>query len=150
MEGDEYLKALEKFSVDENHLAESEYWLVTLRPKQIALGALMLLPRQPIDDFDALRAPEAADLFHVVARCQVVLRRTFAADKFNLIAAMMKDNFVHFHLVPRYSERRELAGTAWIDSDWPGLIDFGRDVPPPEARMVVLQNLQGEFSKGLR
>jgi len=142
----EYERALEKFSVADNLLVRSQYWTVILRPKQITLGALVLIPNSPIDDFDAVAADEAADLFTVVARCQAVLREVFNADRFNLIAAMMKDHFVHFHLTPRYESDRHLAGMTWVDRDWPSLIDFGTDAPPPEDNIPVLDRLRIAFS----
>jgi diadenosine tetraphosphate (Ap4A) HIT family hydrolase len=82
----------------------------------------------------------------VVAACQRLLRTTFDADRFNLIAAMMKDNFVHFHLVPRYAQARELDGVTWQDPDWPSLIGFSRETPSATARDAVLQRLRADFA----
>src|SRR5450755_2455873 len=54
-----------KFSPEQNLIGESSSWMVTLRPKQVTLGSLVLLPRRPIEDFDEVTEPEAGDLFRV-------------------------------------------------------------------------------------
>ena len=118
---------------------------MALRPQQVTLGALILIPVEPISDFDQVTPTEASTLFEVVARCQVLLRHTFRADKFNLIAAMMKDNFVHFHLIPRYANPRNLKGTTWTDGDWPTLVTFRKDGQTEEARASVLEGLRANI-----
>jgi diadenosine tetraphosphate (Ap4A) HIT family hydrolase len=138
--------ALEKFSLRDNLLTETERWRVALRPKQVTLGALVLLPVRPIPDFDEVDAQEAAGLFGLVGVCQRVLRDAFHPDRFNLIAAMMKDNFVHFHLVPRYAEVRDFEGVSWRDADWPALVSFAGDRPVVPGREAVLLRLQKDFA----
>jgi diadenosine tetraphosphate (Ap4A) HIT family hydrolase len=141
----EYESALGKFSLSANLLWKAERWIVALRPQQVTLGALVLLPRRPIPDFDQVTPTEASTLFEVVAKCQGLLRHTFDADKFNLIAAMMKDNFVHFHLIPRYATPQQFGGSTWTDSDWPTLITFRKDAQAEEARASVLESLRSNL-----
>jgi diadenosine tetraphosphate (Ap4A) HIT family hydrolase len=142
----DYEAALEKFAVADNQLATSEHWVAALRPKQVTLGAVVLIPNRAIDDFSGIAPEEAADFFSLVAQCQAGIRRAFHADRFNLIAAMMKDPFVHFHLIPRYKEPRDFGGTIWTDESWPELIDFGNSEPQLSAREGVLEDLRAAFS----
>ena len=140
MNNDEYISATQKFRPDELTVFSSAQWRVLLRVKQITLGSLVLLPVDPIEDFDAATPDVAADFFRTVALSQSVLKKSFAPDRYNVIAAMMKDAFVHFHLIPRYSTEREFANETWTDSDWPQLIAF-RDVDTDRATRKLLVDI---------
>lgn len=146
MRDEDYRAALQKFAVADNEVAHSDKWVVVLRPKQVTLGALVLLPRRGVDDFDALDPEEATDFFRLVARCQTVLRLAFRPDRFNVVAAMMKDPFVHFHLIPRYADTREFAGVTWSDESWPDLIDFRAAAPDSPNRAALLDHLRPAFA----
>jgi diadenosine tetraphosphate (Ap4A) HIT family hydrolase len=70
------------------------------------------------------------------------------AEKVNVIAAMMKDPFVHFHFIPRYSQPKSAFGRDWVDEDWPRAATL-RDVEtPPEAlgsiRDLIRKSLPSE------
>jgi diadenosine tetraphosphate (Ap4A) HIT family hydrolase len=134
MNAEEYASATKKFQPENLTLAVSPHWRVLLRVKQITLGSLVLLPLEPIEDFGSADAEEPADLFGTISKCQAALGSVFAPDRYNLIAAMMKDPFVHFHLIPRYQSERSFAGQKWTDSEWPQLISF-RDVQTDEATL---------------
>jgi diadenosine tetraphosphate (Ap4A) HIT family hydrolase len=146
VQDEDYRTALEKFAVADNKIASSDKWVVVLRPKQVTLGALVLIPDRGIDDFDGLEPDEALNFFALVARCQAVLRLSFQPDRFNLVAAMMKDPFVHFHLIPRYADTREFEGTIWTDESWPDLIDFRTAAPESPARTALLEHLRSAFA----
>lgn len=138
----EYGGLIERFAVDQNLLVDSRLWMAVLRPRQVTLGALVLLPKRFVPDYSDLSADEAADLFPLVTACQRVVRNVFQADKFNLIAAMMKDPFLHFHLIPRYESSRDFAGVTWTDQDWPGLVSFSRSPASVDANDAVLDALK--------
>jgi diadenosine tetraphosphate (Ap4A) HIT family hydrolase len=146
VQDEDYGTALEKFAVADNKIASSDKWFAVLRPKQVTLGALVLIPNRGIDDFDGLEPEEAFDFFRLVARCQAVLRLSFQPDRFNVVAAMMKDPFVHFHLIPRYADMREFGGAVWTDESWPDLIDFRAAAPDSPVRAALLDHLRSAFA----
>ena len=142
-----YADAVKKFRPDELTLFSSPHWHLLLRAKQLTLGSMILLPTEPRDDFECLTAPEAHDLFQTVARAQRVLRETFGPSRFNLIAAMMKDNFVHFHLIPRYDSTRTFGQMEWVDTDWPSMAIF-RDINTPQNVLQMLVETLGSALNG--
>lgn len=146
MDARSYADAIKKFRPDDLTLFSSPHWHVLLRVKQLTLGSMILLPMEPRDDFERLTPDEANDLFQTVARAQHVLKDAFGPSRFNLIAAMMKDNFVHFHLIPRYESAKSFAQLEWIDADWPGLVTF-RDVnTPQDALKMLVETLRISFN----
>jgi diadenosine tetraphosphate (Ap4A) HIT family hydrolase len=98
---------------------EFDNWLVTVRTKQITLGAVVFLLKRPEPSLAGLNASEASEFPHVARWFEESAASLFNAQKFNYIAAMMKDPVVHFHALPRYSEERTFGGKQWIDKFWP-------------------------------
>ena len=137
-----YKELLGKFDVDGTGIIDSEHWGAFLRSRQITLGALVLIPATRVADFGDLTPNQASDLFGLVATCQGLLRSSFQADRFNLVAAMMKDPFVHFHLIPRYEATRSFAQAVWSDDDWPALVSFSREPHPSGLNGAVLTKLR--------
>lgn len=64
---------------------------------------------------------------------EIKIKKLYGAVKFNYLAMMMKEEFVHFHVIPRYNEPIKRYGMTWIDEDWPkgtkmGKIEIGDDI----------------------
>jgi diadenosine tetraphosphate (Ap4A) HIT family hydrolase len=145
VDNEEYAKAIEKFRPQDNTVALTDHWHIVLRPKQVTLGALIALPTSFIADFDGIADDAAADLFRVIGASERALRSAFSPDRFNLIAAMMKDPFVHFHLLPRYETERSFGGTSWKDVDWPGLVSFRNVDTTPTLLSQLADELKPRF-----
>ena len=72
-------------------------------------------------------------------------RTDLGADRVNVVAAMMKDPFVHFHFFPRFESAVNLFGQSWVDEDWPRAIVL-RDV---ETSPGVLSAVKSFYSQQL-
>src|SRR6266545_2990335 len=113
-----------KFKPDERLVADFDHWLIVIRPKQVTLGSCVFLLKRPATGLGDLSPSEASELPSVAAWFEERLKRVFEAEKFNYVAAMMKDPYVHFHAFPRYSAAREFAGRKWEDHAWPAVVRF--------------------------
>jgi diadenosine tetraphosphate (Ap4A) HIT family hydrolase len=109
-----------KFGDPAARVAQTAYWTVLLRPRQPTLGALVLVCRENVTAFSAVSAPAFADLQQIVQRVEGCLRQVVAYERVNYLMLMMVDPDVHFHVIPRYSQPRELAGQVFADAGWPG------------------------------
>ena len=110
--------SLAKWDYPTSKLYESDDWLVLLRPKQVTLGALILIAKSGAPRFPELSIEALADLKPVTARVEAALRG-LGADQINYLALMMKDKFVHFHVVPRYSQPINWQGVQFVDEGYP-------------------------------
>jgi diadenosine tetraphosphate (Ap4A) HIT family hydrolase len=119
-----------KFGDPDNRIAQTRYWTVLVRPRQPALGSLVLVCREDAQAFSALSPAAFTDLGTVVRKVEAALRAVVAFERINYLMLMMVDPDVHFHVIPRYSAPREFAGTTFADSGWPG--------PPQLEPAVVL------------
>lgn len=118
---------LDKFAPGELAVAEFQYWIVTVRGKQVTPGDLVVLPRIAYKTFADVDAGAAAELFAVLGSIESVATTELGADRINVVAAMMKDPFVHFHFFPRFESIVDRFGRRWLDEDWPRAITL-RDV----------------------
>jgi diadenosine tetraphosphate (Ap4A) HIT family hydrolase len=119
-----------KFGYPRTLVAETEHWLVLVRPQQPTYGALVLVCKQDAQAFSDVSPAGFADLQRAIGGIEALLRHTVAYERINYLMLMMVDPDVHFHVLPRYEGEREYAGRAFVDAGWPG--------PPALASHVAL------------
>lgn len=114
------LKALQiKFDVKKLRIGEIGNWIISLRPEQLTLGALILSLNRPCISLGDLTIDESKDLGKAFKLIDSLFSQSFKPDKINYLALMMVDNQVHFHVLPRYREAIKLNGSVYIDKCWP-------------------------------
>src|SRR4029077_5190370 len=102
-----------RFDPEDLLVEDLEHWLVVVRRKQITLGACVLLLRRPEESLSRLTPAEATELPAAVGAFESRALAAFQPDKFNYVAAMMKDPYVHFHAFPRYSADQRRYEVDW-------------------------------------
>jgi diadenosine tetraphosphate (Ap4A) HIT family hydrolase len=112
----------ESFSPELTFIKEFKYWLVLLRKKQETLGSVVIILKNKKESIADVKPEEFSEFPAVVKWFESSIKETFGAEKFNYLAAMMKDNYVHFHGFPRYSKVIKFSGKDWKDSNWPKTI----------------------------
>lgn len=117
-----------KFGYPGSLLYQTRHWLVLLRPAQVTLGSLVLCCSDSARRFGEISEEAAAELKPVTAKIESALGAAFRHDRINYLMLMMVDPDVHFHVLPRYEQERELAGQRVVDIAWPG---------PPDLRQVL-------------
>ena len=127
----------DKFQPERLTIKEFDHWLITVRTKQVTLGAAVFLLKRLEPSLAGLEAPEAQELPLVARWFEDSASRLFSAEKFNYIAAMMKDPLVHFHALPRYSQERMFVGKSWADKFWPKVATL-EDVATTDAELEAL------------
>ena len=119
-----------KFGYPHTLVAETEHWLVLVRPQQPTYGALVLVCKQAAAAFSELSPAAFADMKPAIDGIEALLRHTVAYERINYLMLMMVDPDVHFHVLPRYDGAREHGGHVFTDAGWPG--------PPALASHVAL------------
>jgi diadenosine tetraphosphate (Ap4A) HIT family hydrolase len=111
-------------------VAETDHWLVLVRPKQPTFGSLVLVCKDEAHAFSDISPQAFADLAGAVRGVERLLRAKVDYAKINYLMLMMVDPDVHFHVIPRYEGVREHGGQEFPDAGWPG--------PPALAQAVEL------------
>jgi diadenosine tetraphosphate (Ap4A) HIT family hydrolase len=117
---------LQKFGYPDTVIEDGPRWAVLLRPAQVTLGSLVLVCKEPVQEFSSLSPEAFADLREITGRIERSLRKAFAFDRINYLMLMMVDPDVHFHIIPRYAQERCFAETVFLDPSWPVQPDLSR------------------------
>lgn len=128
---------LDKFQPVRLTVKEFTHWLITVRTKQVTLGCVVIILKRSEVSLGGLQADEVAELPEVIRWFEKAASKHFDAEKFNYIAAMMKDPLVHFHALPRYSGERSFEGTQWVDKYYPKVATL-EDVTTPDEILNAL------------
>ena len=119
---------IRKFGFPETLLREYEHWVVLLRPAQVTAGSLVLAAKSDAEAYGDLPPAAFAEQGEIVAAIETMLRSAVRYERLNYLMLMMVDPHVHFHVIPRYSGVRTIAGRDLADGGWPG---------PPDLKSAV-------------
>ena len=108
-----------KFGYPDTLLTEYEHWVVLVRPKQVTAGSMVLACKEDAHALGEVSAAAWEELARVTRDLEAAARAAFQFDRINYLALMMVDPHVHFHVLPRYAEPRELGGVVFEDAAWP-------------------------------
>lgn len=139
---------LRKFGYPGSLVKEYPHWCLLLRTQQVTLASLVLAAKSDATAFSALPHEAFTELGDVVKDAEAGLSAFARYDKINYLMLMMVDPHVHMHVIPRYAEMKEFAGTGFPDSGWPGPPDLKSAITlAPEQqealRKAVRQSLAG-------
>jgi diadenosine tetraphosphate (Ap4A) HIT family hydrolase len=118
----------ESFGYPRTKVAETESWLILVRPKQPTFGSLVLICKESAEAFSQLSPAAFADLKTAIGGIERMLGKVVAYEKINYLMLMMVDRDVHFHVIPRYAGVREHDGRAFADAGWPAAPALGEAV----------------------
>jgi diadenosine tetraphosphate (Ap4A) HIT family hydrolase len=110
---------ISRFGYPETLVAETEHWVILVRPEQPTLGSLVLAAKSDATAFADLPPAAFAELGGAIARVEHMLHATVAPAKINYLMLMMADPHVHFHVVPRYEGERTFGDMRKADEGWP-------------------------------
>lgn len=108
-----------KFFLHELKIAETDFWIWSLRPHQATLGSGILSLKRECPTFGELYAEEHCELNKIVKIIEKSLKKSFNFDVLNYLMLMMVDKQVHFHVIPRYENPMLFNTETWIDEGWP-------------------------------
>ncbi|WP_419251600.1 HIT family protein [Caulobacter sp. ErkDOM-YI] len=135
------------FGYPDTKVAETDYWLVLVRPKQPTLGALVLICKEEAQAFSQLSPAAFADLKVAIDGIERLLGRFVAYEKINYLMLMMVDRDVHFHVIPRYEGARVHEGRSFADAGWPAAPALGATVDlDPQAAAALATLLATDWS----
>lgn len=117
-------ETIKKFGYPQTMIAEYDHWVVLLRQKQITACSLILACKELAQAFPDLSKEAFAELKITTNAIEMTLRKVMGFEKINYVILMMVDKEVHFHVIPRHSAPKTVAGIAFKDAGWPKHPDF--------------------------
>ncbi len=135
----------EAFRLDELTLAEFGGWVLSVRPAQLTLGSMVISVADGRERFQDLSETDGAGFVDAAAAAERLAQRVYGAVRINVVALMMKDPVVHYHVLPRYEEPVEAHGQRWLDEDWPGPPTFGPASTSDDVLFAIRDELRGSL-----
>lgn len=107
-----------RFSKPELMIKQGKYWSIVFRESTTTLGNCILICNRECPTFGDLKPEEMDEFPAMCSWYENKIKSLYGAVKFNYIAMMMIEEFVHFHIIPCYNEPKEKYGITWVDQDW--------------------------------
>lgn len=129
-----------KFGYPQTLVAEYDHWAIMVRDKQITAGCLILAAKGDAKSFPELSPTALSELAQVTGDLERALRSLIEFERINYVALMMVDPFFHFHVIPRHSSPRGIAGRVMSDAGWPKHPNFGsvNDLTAEDLRQIQI------------
>lgn len=108
-----------RYNQEDLFIKEFSYWLLLLRPLPVTIGSCVILLKRKCPSLSEVTKEEMSEFLEVCRYFEKSCKTLYGAVKFNYHANMMKEDFVHFHAIPRYDKIVKRHGIDWIDHDWP-------------------------------
>ena len=117
----------DKFRVKELIIYENNSWIWSLRPVHCTIGSGILSGKKYAERLSEITEDAGRDFSKIIKVIENTLKKTFSYDKINYLMLMMVDLHIHYHVIPRYSNKIEFHKMNWIDKGWPALPDLGAE-----------------------
>ena len=131
-----------RFSDPKLMIKQGKYWSIIFRESTTTLGNCILICNKECPTFGDLTPEEMAEFPTMCAWYENKIKTLYGAVKFNYPAMMMKEEFVHFHIIPRYNEPKEKYGITWVDKDWPKGTKMDKIEIPDDVKQKIINDLK--------
>ncbi len=112
-----YLELLEQ-----NLIAETDYWYIILDPNQKNLGACLLIIKRDIKHLSELNKAEWKQFIQIVYKLEYSLKKAFQVTLFNWGSYLDSPHTIlpllyqlHWHVIPRYQQKVEFQDIIFQD-----------------------------------
>lgn len=113
------LEFLGRYNRPELLLKEFKYWIIAIRENVVTLGSCVIILKSGKPSLKDVSNEEMSEFSEVCKWFEEKTKELYGAIKWNYLALMMKDEYVHFHAIPRYNKEINLYNRIWKDEDFP-------------------------------
>ena len=108
-----------RFSDPKLLIKNFKHWSIVYKEQPSTLGQCVFVLNEETKTFSDITQEQMAEFPVVCKWYENKIKKLYGAEKFNYCAIMMKEQFVHFHVYPRYSSPVEVCGFEFKDEGWP-------------------------------
>lgn len=92
----------EKFELERLTAVETKFWILSVRPKQLTKGALVLTYRGEENELGDLPDKAFLELRDLMCKVESFARKRLNSVRINYLVLRLVDNELHFHIFPRF------------------------------------------------
>jgi diadenosine tetraphosphate (Ap4A) HIT family hydrolase len=126
-----------------------QHWSVLVRREQVTAGSLVLAAQGEARRLSDLPLEAFTEFGTVVVDLERVLSEFVGYDKINYLMLMMVDPHVHYHVLPRHAEPREICGVRIVDHGWPKAPSLGETTTLTPDRLEAVRDALRERWPGV-
>ncbi len=127
-----------RFSNPELAIKTFKHWAVVYKELPSVLGQVAFVLKREVPDFSHVTEEEMAELPQVCKWYETKAKKLYGAEKFNYCAIMMKEQFVHFNVYPRFGKPINKYGIEWVDEGWPKkVVDKKLEIPADVQSQII-------------
>lgn len=131
-----------RFSKPELMIKQGKFWSIIFRESTTTLGNCIFICNRECPTFSNLTSEEMAEFPELCKWYEDKIKTLYGAVKFNYVAMMMKEEFVHFHVIPRYDKKIEKYGLIWEDIDYPKGTKLGKIEIDESVKQLIINDLR--------
>ena len=133
-----------RFSNPDLLIKQGKFWSIVFREGTTTLGNVVIILNRECPSMAEVLPEEMAEFAELSAWYENKVKKLYGAVKFNYACFMMVENFVHFHVIPRYDKPVDAYGFTFVDSDWPKRSNFGKLDVPAEVKEQIKNALKND------
>jgi diadenosine tetraphosphate (Ap4A) HIT family hydrolase len=99
-------------------IRQYQFFTVLANFKQPTLGASLIVLNRHVSRLSEFIAAEKKEYWTVVDAVEYALDSAFEPDGVNYLMMANTVPHIHWHVVPRYKDPRQLAGARWVDENY--------------------------------
>ncbi|PIN80668.1 hypothetical protein COV16_00465 [Candidatus Woesearchaeota archaeon CG10_big_fil_rev_8_21_14_0_10_34_8] len=134
------------FDEKNNLIKEYNHWKLLIRNRNSTLGNCVVIIKRHIENYSDITEEEMKEFTQVVKDTENSLKEAFKYDKINWMMLMMNDKHVHYHVLPRYANKKYFAGLEWEDNAWPSMAKIFTE-RKDELDQEILNQIKEEIKK---
>ena len=139
---------LKTFNFVNTLIKEYDNWYLLLRSDQVTLGSLVLIEKSFKNKYSEISSSSFLEFGEIIKKIEPTLNELFSYEKINYLMLMMRDDEVHYHIIPRYSKVKCFNSIEFIDSGWPSLPDMTfHNHLDIETESKLIDALKGSFNR---
>lgn len=131
-----------RFSKPELLIKNFKYWAVVYKEQPSTLAQVAFILKREAPTFSEVLPEEMAEFPKVCAWYESKIKSTFGAVKFNYSAVMLKEQFVHFNVYPRYDKVITRYGMNFEDVGWPKKVVDVKIEIPEDVKLKIINDLK--------
>lgn len=128
-------------------IKRGKYFTIIFRERMTTLGNCIFASNRRCPHMGQLKPEEMAEFATLARWYERKIKKLYGASRFNYVAFMMYDKFVHFHVIPRYEKPVLKYGIVWEDLDWPKMCKMKNTWIDQELQFKIIDDLRDEKDK---
>ena len=131
---------------DATLIKEYELWTVYANYTQLTIGSVVIVLNRHEEQVSGVTIEEDIERHNITKDLETAIRSVWKHDYANNFMLANKVRHIHYHFVPRYSDKREFAGRTWVDENFGSMPNIKESRKSQKVLDSIIEELQKNLS----